>query len=72
MKVRRAVVKHPVICAFIDSQNLNLGVRDQGWKLDFGRFMVYLEDKYEVRKCYLFIGYIPGNELLYQKLRRDG
>jgi hypothetical protein len=26
--------KKPVIYAFIDSQNLNLGVLDQGWKLN--------------------------------------
>jgi len=26
--------------AFIDSQNLNLGIRVQGWELDFARFRV--------------------------------
>ena len=36
------------IYAFIDSQNLNLGVQDQKWKLDFARFRVYLKDKYKV------------------------
>ena len=36
--------------AFIDSQNLNLGVRSQGWKLDFERFRVFLKDKYKVEK----------------------
>jgi len=25
------------IYAFIDSQNLNLGIREQGWRLDFAR-----------------------------------
>lgn len=29
--------KELIIYAFIDSQNLNLGVRSQGWRLDFGR-----------------------------------
>ncbi|HLD17453.1 MAG TPA: hypothetical protein VJB99_00045 [Patescibacteria group bacterium] len=48
--------------AFIDSQNLNLAIRAQGWKLDFKRFRVYLHDKYNVGKAYLFIGYIGGNE----------
>ncbi len=24
--------------AFIDSQNVNLGIKDQGWTLDFARF----------------------------------
>ncbi len=56
--------------AFIDSQNLNLGVRDQSWKLDFRRFRVYLRDKYYVQKAFLFIGYVPGNEALYTNLQK--
>ncbi|MBI3956184.1 hypothetical protein HY339_02915 [Candidatus Gottesmanbacteria bacterium] len=28
--------------AFIDSQNLNLGIRSQGWKLDWRKFRQYL------------------------------
>lgn len=58
--------------AFIDSQNLNLGVRSQGWTLDFKRFRIYLEDKYNVKTAYLFIGYVPGNESLYTHLQQDG
>ena len=57
--------------AFIDSQNLNLGVRDQGWKLDFGRFRVYLKDKYQATKAFLFIGYVAGNQALYTQLQKD-
>jgi hypothetical protein len=44
--------------AFIDSQNLNLSIQEQGWKLDFGRFRTYLKDQYGVEKAFLFIGYI--------------
>ena len=33
--------------AFIDSQNLNLSIFDQGWKLDYKRFRKYLDDKYQ-------------------------
>ncbi|MBI1863817.1 NYN domain-containing protein [Candidatus Woesebacteria bacterium] len=58
--------------AFIDSQNLNLGVRDQGWKLDFARFRVYLKDKYKVKKAFLFIGYIQENQKLYGFLKKVG
>ncbi|MDZ7587482.1 MAG: NYN domain-containing protein [Patescibacteria group bacterium] len=58
--------------AFIDSQNLNLGVRDLGWRLDFGRFLVYLKDKYQVSKAFLFIGYVAGNQTLYTQLQKDG
>ena len=43
------------IYAFIDSQNLNLGVRSQRWVLDFGRFIKYLEDKYRAEKTFLLL-----------------
>jgi len=58
--------------AFIDSQNLNLAIRDCGWKLDFVRFRVYLKDKYQIQEAFLFIGYVPGNEALYTYLQQAG
>lgn len=58
--------------AFIDAQNLNLGVRDLGWKLSNNRFRTYLRHKYHVTKAYLFIGYIPSNASLYRSLQEDG
>ena len=58
--------------AFIDSQNLNLGIRNQGWQLDYRKFRRYLKDKYRVTKAFLFIGYIPTNEKLYRLLKRSG
>ncbi len=30
--------------AFIDGQNLNLAIRDLGWRLDLKKFRVYLKD----------------------------
>lgn len=62
----------PVVYAFIDSQNLNLGVRSEGWRLDFAKFRVYLKDKYNVSKAYLFIGYLQSNNKLYSFLRAVG
>lgn len=64
--------KRLTVYAFIDSQNLNLGIQDLGWKLDFGRFRVYLKDKYHVQKAFLFIGYIPKYRSLYEKLNKFG
>ncbi len=32
--------------AFIDSQNLNIGVRSHGWKLDWRKFHLYLHNRY--------------------------
>ncbi|OGM75905.1 hypothetical protein A2382_02135 [Candidatus Woesebacteria bacterium RIFOXYB1_FULL_38_16] len=58
--------------AFIDSQNLNLGIRSQGWKLDFARFRIYLKDKYKVTKAFLFIGYMPKYKTIYQHLTKSG
>ena len=58
--------------AFIDSQNLNLGVRSQGWTLDFRKFRLYLKNKYGVEKAYLFIGMMPGNSSLYDSLQSMG
>lgn len=65
-------IKKERIYAFIDSQNLNLGIKRCGWKLDFQKFFVYLQDKYRVEKAFLFIGYIPKNEWLYNDLKNAG
>jgi len=58
--------------AFIDSQNLNLGVKSQGWNLNFARFRQFLKDKYQVSKAYLFIGYVFDNQALYTELQIAG
>ncbi len=58
--------------AFIDSQNLNLSIQDQGWKLSFNNFRTYLKDKYKITKAFLFIGYVPGNETMYTRLQEYG
>jgi uncharacterized LabA/DUF88 family protein len=58
--------------AFIDSQNVNLSIRTQGWKLDWKRFRIYLQEKYSVTKAFLFIGYIEGNNELYVALQDAG
>lgn len=58
--------------AFIDSQNLNLSIRNQNWVLDFKKFRVYLKDKYNITKAFLFIGYVPENQNLYTNLQKDG
>lgn len=58
--------------AFIDSQNLNLEIQRLGWKLDIRKFRIYLRDKYQVKIAYLFLGYIPKNQDLYQSLQKAG
>ena len=58
--------------AFIDSQNVNMGVEELGWKLDFRKFIIYLREKYSVKTAYLFIGYLPENQDLYSSLQAAG
>jgi uncharacterized LabA/DUF88 family protein len=58
--------------AFIDSQNLNLGVRSLGWSIDYRKFRLYLKNKYNVEVAYLFIGQLAGNESLYDSLQAMG
>jgi len=58
--------------AFIDSQNLNLGIQKLGWKLEYKKFRVYLQEKYNVEKAYIFIGFVALNQRLYDKLQEAG
>ena len=57
--------------AFIDGQNLYLGISD--WKLDLEKFRVYLKDKYKVKKAFYFLGYLSDdNSDLYTFLQSCG
>ena len=58
--------------AFIDSQNLNLGIKGMGWSLDWKKFRIYLDRKHKITKAYLFLGYIAGNQDLYLSLQKAG
>jgi len=62
----------PRIFAFIDSQNLNLSVQKLGWKIDWRKFRQFLTNKYGVTKAYMFIGYIPEFEPLYEQMHDLG
>ena len=64
--------RHVSNYAFIDGQNLYLGIKSQGWGLDYARFRVYLRDKYTIDKAFLFIWYVMGNEALYTALQKAG
>ncbi len=77
------MTKKPIVYAFIDSQNLNLGVRNNvvnaqgktiysGKKLDYRKFRHYLREKYGVSRAFMFIGMIPTNNELYTYLQECG
>ena len=36
--------------AFIDGQNLHLGTKEEGWKVDLIKFRIYLKEKYKVEE----------------------
>jgi len=58
--------------AFIDSQNLNLGVQKIGWKMDWRKFRLWLQEKYGVTHAFMFIGYMQENESLYELMHGHG
>ena len=64
--------KKPIVYAFIDSQNLNLGVRSQGWRIDYKKFRDYLKYRHSVTEAFMFIGMVPENASLYTQLTKAG
>lgn len=58
--------------AFIDSQNLNLGIKSLGWILDLKRFRVYLKEKYKVSKAYIFVGFMAEQQRMYNAFQDYG
>ena len=58
--------------AFVDANNVHLGIRSIGWDLDWKRFRVYLEEHYGVSRAYLFIGFLPEHQRLYTRMQNYG
>jgi len=59
--------------AFIDGQNLHLGTKQNGWKVEHKKFRIYLKDKYHVEEAYYFLGYITEEQQdLYNNLQKSG
>ena len=59
--------------AFIDGQNLHLGTKADGWKIDLNKLKIYLRDKYHVNEVYYFLGYVNENyNDLYTEIQKAG
>lgn len=58
--------------AFIDTQNLHLASREDGWIVDWEKFHIYLKEKFQVKRAYIFVGYLPSNGDWYEFLREIG
>ena len=65
-------IQNPKSTAYIDGANLHKGIRDSGWELDYRRLRMWLTDKYDVERAYLFIGLVPDNKDLYTRLQEAG
>lgn len=58
--------------AFIDGNNLYLGAKGQDIELDYRKFRLYLKNKFNVEKAFLFIGYDPERTRMYNYLVSSG
>lgn len=41
--------------AFIDGQNLHLGVSSENWSIDLKKFRIFLKDKFQIEEAYYFL-----------------
>ena len=51
--------------AFIDNENVNISVQKQGWKIDRGKLLAWLQEDFSVTKTYMFMGYIEKYTPMY-------
>lgn len=58
--------------AYIDGANLHKGIADLGWKLDYKRFRLWLNNKYQIKRAYLFLGLVPRYKDRYTHLQEVG
>lgn len=58
--------------AFVDAQNLHMAIEELGWKIDYKRLRVYLKEHYNVGKVYMFMGYKPSEQQMYNFLQESG
>jgi uncharacterized LabA/DUF88 family protein len=58
--------------AYIDGANLHKGIESLNWEFDYGRFRIWLKDRFNVKQAYFFLGLIPKYKDLYTKLQEQG
>lgn len=63
--------KKEYVIAFIDGQNLHLGVQSSGWDIDLRKFRVFLKDKFHIQEAYYFMWFLSEKEQnLYSSLQK--
>ena len=58
--------------AYIDTQNLHLGIQNLGWKLNLRAFRNYLRQSFDVIEAYMFLGYMAEHQELYEAFKNAG
>lgn len=66
------ITKAMEVVAYIDGANLHNGSKSLGWVLDYRKFRVWLKEKFNVTRAYIFIGLVPRYKDLYAQLQEDG
>jgi len=66
--------RHHISCnhAYIDGANLHKGTVALGWRIDYNKFYTWLHEKHRIKRAYIFIGYMPEFDNLYNKMREAG
>ena len=49
-----------------------MAIGELGWKIDYKKFRVYLKEHYGVDKAYMFMGFKPSEQQLYNFLQSVG
>jgi uncharacterized LabA/DUF88 family protein len=57
---------------FIDFNNLHLGIKQLGWRIDYRRLYKFLRDSYLADKVFGYLGYLKEYEKLYRELESFG
>ena len=61
--------KHIMNIAYIDHQNIKLGIKELWREVDWKSFYIYLKMKYEIDIIKFFVWYIESNNQRYQELK---
>jgi len=68
-------MKSPQNIAYIDGQNLFMGTTksQDSWKINLAKFRIYLEQKYEVKKAYYYLGFVQEkHQDIYEEIQLAG
>jgi len=71
-KSSQGIQKKIISYAFIDANNLILGLKHAEIKLDYKKFFIFLKNKYRVEKAFWVVGYRKEFLHIYSQLKKEG